>query len=167
VWMAMPMLVAPGAGALGDRIGNGPLMFGGLLLQGVGLGWVGLVAEPGVGFGTLVAPLAVAGVGVAMCFPTVAAAVVSSVPAEGAAVAAGTSSALRELGGVFGIAVLAAVFAAHGGYAGPEEFIAGFRPAMAVAAAVPVLGLVAAGIAWGAEARARSLGPAVPAAVAA
>ena len=167
VWMAMPMLVAPGAGALGDRIGNGPLMFGGLLLQGTGLGWLGLVAEPGVGFGTLVAPLAVAGVGVAMCFPTVAAAVVSSVPAEGAAVAAGTSSALRELGGVFGIAVLAAVFAAHGGYAGPEEFIAGFRPAMAVAAAVPVLGLVAAGIAWGAEARARSLGPAVPAAVAA
>jgi len=167
VWMAMPMLVAPVAGALADRIGNGPLMFGGLLLQGTGLGWLGAVTEPGVGFGTLVAPLVMAGVGIAMCFPTVSAAVVSSVPAEGAAVAAGTSSALRELGGVFGIAVLAAVFAASGGYADAAQFIAGFRPAMAVAAAVPAFGLVAAAVTWWAEARSRSRGRVAPMAVAA
>jgi hypothetical protein len=71
-------------------------------------------------------------------------AVVCSVRLEDTGVAAGTNSALRELGGVFGIAILAAVFAANGGYSSPAAFIDGFTPAMAVAALVPVLGLVAA-----------------------
>ena len=114
VWMAMPMLVAPIAGGLADRFGNRPFMLAGLLLQGGGAAWLALVVEPSVGYPTLVGPLIVSGVGIAMCFPTVANAVVASVPAEDAGVAAGTNSAIRELGGVFGIAILAAVFAAQG-----------------------------------------------------
>jgi hypothetical protein len=39
---------------------------------------------------------------------------------------------------------LAAVFAAHGSYASPASFIAGFRPAEWVAAAVAGAGVVAA-----------------------
>lgn len=144
VWMAMPMLVAPVAGGLADRFGNKPFMLLGLLLQGAGLGWLALVVEPGVGYGSLVVPLIIAGIGISLCFPTVANAVVSSVPLEDSGVAAGTNSALRELGGVFGIAILAAVFAGNGGYSSPAAFIDGFRPAIAVAALVPVLGLVAA-----------------------
>lgn len=64
----------------------------------------------------------------------------SSVPAADSGVAAGTNSALRELGGVFGIAILAAVFAAKGGYGSAADFIDGFKPAIAVAAAVPLVG---------------------------
>src|SRR5207244_9826632 len=48
VWMAMPMLVAPVAGALADRIGNRPFMVAGLTLQAAGLGWLAAVVSPGV-----------------------------------------------------------------------------------------------------------------------
>jgi MFS family permease len=144
VWAGMPMLVAPIAGALADRLGNRPFMVLGLILQALGLGWLAMVVQPGVGYGTLVGPLIVAGIGISMCFPTVANAVVASVPLEDSGVAAGTNNALRELGGVFGIAILAAVFAAHGSYASPASFIDGFRPAEWVAAAVAAVGVVAA-----------------------
>jgi EmrB/QacA subfamily drug resistance transporter len=147
VWMAMPMLVAPVAGALADRIGNRPFMFSGLVLQAVGLGWLAAVTRPGVGYGTLVAPLVIAGVGIAMCFPTVANAVTAAVPPADVGVAAGTNNALNALGGVFGIAILAAVFAAHGSYASPASFIAGFRPAEWVAAAAAATGVIAAALA--------------------
>jgi MFS family permease len=147
VWMAMPMLVAPVAGSLADRFGNKPFMMAGLFLQGAGLAWLALVVSPGVGYPPLIGPLIVSGIGISMCFPTVANAVVGSVPIEDSGVAAGTNSAFRELGGVFGIAVVAAVFAANGSYASRLSFIHGFRPAILVAALVPVLGLVAAAFA--------------------
>jgi EmrB/QacA subfamily drug resistance transporter len=149
VWMAMPMLVAPVAGALADRIGNRPFMVGGLILQAAGLGWLAAVVVPGVRYGTLVAPLVIAGVGIAMCFPTVANAVTGSVPPEDAGLAAGTNNALNALGGVFGVAVLAAVFAAHGSYATPGSFVAGFRPAEWTAAGLAAVGVVAAALAPG------------------
>ncbi len=147
VWMAMPVFVAPIAGGLADRLGNKPFMLTGLTMQGAGIGWLAAVAQPDVSYGVLIAPLIVSGIGIAMTFPTVANAVVASVPIEDSGVAAGTNSALRELGGVFGIAVVGAVFAATGGYATPATFVDGFRPAMIVAALVPVLGLVAAALA--------------------
>jgi hypothetical protein len=87
-----------------------------MLLQGSGLGWLAAVVEPTVSYCTLVAPLVVAGAGIAMCVPTTADAVVASVPLSDSGVA-GTNSALRELGGVFGVEILAAVFAANGSYA--------------------------------------------------
>ena len=147
VWMAMPMLVAPVAGALADRVGNRPFMVSGLALQAAGLGWLAAVARPGVSYGTLVAPLIAAGIGIAMCFPTVANAVTASVPPGDVGVAAGTNNALNALGGVFGIAILAAVFAARGSYASPAAFIDGFQPAEWVAAAVAGLGVPIAALA--------------------
>jgi len=147
VWMAMPMLVAPVAGALADKIGNKPFMLLGLVLQAAGLGWLAFVAGPEVSYVTLVAPLIIAGVGIAMCFPTVANAVTASVPPADVGVAAGTNNALNALGGVFGIAILAAVFAAHGSYASPATFISGFKPAEWVAAAVAATGVIAAALA--------------------
>ncbi|MFD0746355.1 MFS transporter [Phytohabitans flavus] len=144
VWMAMPMIVAPIAGALADKFGNKPFMFLGLLLQGVGLGWLALVVKPGVSYGTLVLPLIIAGVGIAMCFPTTANAVVAAVPPDDAGVAAGTNNALREVGGVFSVAILAATFAEYGSYVSAEAFTDGFKAAMVVAAILPLVGLVAA-----------------------
>jgi MFS family permease len=136
VWMAMPMLVAPIAGALADRFGNRPFMLGGLVLQAAGLGWLAAAVQPGV-----------SGVGIAMCFPTVANAVTGAVPISDVGVAAGTNNALNALGGVFGIAILAAVFAAHGSYASPASFVAGFKPAEWVAAAAAAAAVVAAALA--------------------
>jgi MFS family permease len=152
VWTGMPMLVAPLAGGLSDRLGNRPFMILGLLLQGGGLLWLGLEAKPDVGYGSLVLPLIISGIGVSMVFPTVANAVVGSVPIADSGVAAGTNNTVRESGAVFGVAILAAVFAAHGGYASPATFMHGFRAAEIVAAAIAVAG---AGVAALAPSRAR------------
>jgi len=146
-WMAMPMLVAPVAGALADKIGNKPFMVTGLVMQAAGLGWLAEVAEPGTGYGTLVVPLIIAGVGISLCFPTVANLVTGSVPAADVGVAAGTNNALNALGGVFGIAILAAIFAAHGSYATHATFIDGFRPAEWAAAGASAIGVIAAALA--------------------
>jgi EmrB/QacA subfamily drug resistance transporter len=144
VWTAMPMIAAPVAGALSEKIGNRPFMIGGLTLQGVGLGWLAGAVEPGVAYTTLVPPLIVSGIGIGMIFATSASAATAAVPRHDTAVAAGTNTALRELGGVFGIAILAAVFARNGSYASPAAFIDGFKPALWVAAVVPLVGLIAA-----------------------
>src|ERR671937_639843 len=115
----------------------------GLLLQAVGLGGGALIAQPGVGYLELGAALTVAGVGTSLCFPTVANAVAGSVPQREIGVASGTNSTLRELGGVFGVAVLAAVFSDHGAYSSPQAFIDRFDTALLVG-----VGLSAMGIAW-------------------
>jgi EmrB/QacA subfamily drug resistance transporter len=147
VWNAMPMLVAPIAGALSDKVGNKPFMAAGLVLQGAGLLWLALEAKPGVGYGSLIGPLIVAGIGISMVFPTVANAVVGSVPIPDSGVAAGTNNTVRESGGVFGVAILAAVFAAHGGYGSPAAFMQGFRAAEIVAAGAAIVGAAIATLA--------------------
>ncbi|SFC65289.1 drug resistance transporter, EmrB/QacA subfamily [Nocardioides terrae] len=149
VWNAMPMLVAPIAGGLSDRLGNKPFLLAGMLLQGVGLGWLGLVAKADVGYGTLIGPLIVSGVGISMVFPTMANAVVGSVPLEQSGLASGTNNTVREVGGVFGVAVMAAVFAAHGSYRSAGDFMEGFRYAELVAGGVAVIGALIAAAAPG------------------
>jgi EmrB/QacA subfamily drug resistance transporter len=148
-WTATPMLIAPVAGALADRYGNRPFMLGGLALQAIGLGWVALIAKQGVGYWELGIALTVAGVGTSLCFPTVANAVLASVPLEEAGVASGTNSAVRELGGVFGVAVLAAVFTHHAVYASPHAFFDRFGPALWVGAGLSALGMLAAALSPG------------------
>jgi hypothetical protein len=88
-------------------------------------------------------PLVVAGVGVSMAIPSAQASVLGSVSEESVGKAAGTNSVMRELGGVFGIAITVAVFSGAGSYASPQAFVDGFRPAMGVAAAVAIVGAVA------------------------
>ncbi len=121
----------------------------GLALQAIGYAWVAAIADAGVSYAQLGVAFTVAGVGTSFCFPTVANAVMSSVPAARAGVASGTNSALRELGGVFGVAVLASAFAAQGGYGASEAFVAGFTPAIWIAAALSGIGMVAAVLAAG------------------
>jgi len=143
-WTGAPMLVAPIAGALSERHGTRPFMAGGLALQTIGLGWIALIAKPGMGYVELGFALTVAGIGISMCFPTVATAVMSSVPLPEAGIASGTNSMLRELGGVLGIAVLASVFARPGVYNSPQVFIHGFTSALWVGVGLSAVGVVAA-----------------------
>src|ERR687887_381540 len=158
-WTATPMVIAPIAGGLADRFGNRPFMILGLTMQAVGLGWVALIAKPDIGYLQLGIALTVAGVGTSLCFPTVANAVMGSVPPQEAGVASGTNSSLRELGGVFGVAVLAAVFTRHGVYASPSAFVDGFQPALVVGAALTAVGIVAAVLAPGRSKRAVAAAP--------
>jgi EmrB/QacA subfamily drug resistance transporter len=146
-WTATPMLVAPLAGALADRYGNRIFMALGLALQAAGLAWVAAIATPTVGYAELGVALTIAGIGTSMTFPTVSNAIMSSVPPAEAGVASGTNSALRELGGVFGVATLAAVFAHQGAYGTPQQFTDGFSAALWLGVALSALGVVAALIA--------------------
>ena len=135
-WTAMPMIVAPIAGALSDRIGGRPLMVVGLSLQAIGLGWLAAVSTPTVPYTQLVIPFILSGTGMAMFFAPVANVVLSAVRHEEEGKASGTNNAIREVGGVFGVAVLASVFASYGGYGTPQSFVDGLTPAIWVGAIV-------------------------------
>jgi EmrB/QacA subfamily drug resistance transporter len=142
-WTATLFVCAPLAGALADRIGERPIVVTGLAMQALGLGWIALLADPGLAFGEMVIPSIVTGIGASMAIPTSANAVVGAVATEAVGKAAGANGLLRELGGVFGIAVTVAVFAAAGSYASAEAFTEGFAPAIAVAAGLSLLGALA------------------------
>jgi EmrB/QacA subfamily drug resistance transporter len=142
-WTAMPILVAPIAGLVSDRLGGRVVVTTGLVLQSIGLAWVALVTSVSVSYATLVPGFIVSGIGMALFFAPVANTVLSSVRPDQEGIASGATNAIRELGGVFGIAVLAAVFSGHGGYVSPAEFVSGLRPAVEVGAGVVGLGALA------------------------
>jgi len=143
-WTAMPVLVAPIAGSLSDRIGGRPLLVTGLALQAIGLGWLAAIASPTVAYAAMVPAFVVSGVGMSLFFAPVANVVLGSVRRDQEGIASGANNAIRELGGVFGIAVLGAVFSARGGYASGTAFVSGLSAAVWVgAAAVAVAAAVA------------------------
>jgi len=142
-WTATFLFVGPVAGALTDRIGERPLMVTGLLIQAGATLWIALVADPDIAYWQVLIPMVIAGIGISMAIPSAQNSVLGSVSQENVGKAAGTNSVMRELGGVFGIAVTVAVFAGAGGYGSPQEFTDGFGPAMTVAAAVALIGAAA------------------------
>jgi EmrB/QacA subfamily drug resistance transporter len=144
-WTGTFLVVGPIAGALTDRIGERPLMVTGLLIQAAGTIWIALIAGPDLSYSELVVPMVIAGVGISMAIPSAQNSVLGSVSEEAVGKAAGTNSVMRELGGVFGIAVAVAVFAGAGSYASPQAFTDGFTPAIGVAAALALVGAIAGG----------------------
>jgi EmrB/QacA subfamily drug resistance transporter len=141
-WTAMPMFVAPLAGYLSDRIGTRPLIFTGLVLQAAGLGWLTTLAGPTTPFSDFIVPFMMAGTGMALVFPTAAATVISSVRESETGKASGATNAIREIGGVMGVAVLSSVFAANGSYLSPQAFSDGVVAAMPIAVVVLAVGAV-------------------------
>ena len=139
-----PIIVAPIAGALSDRVGRRPLMVIGMLLAGVGLGWIAEITSMGVTYSQLVLPLIVVGVGISMALPTSPAAALGTVALADLGKASGVSSTLQRFGGVFGVAVASAVFASYGHIGSPASFTAGFRPATGWLAAIAIVGAISA-----------------------
>ncbi len=155
-WTAMPVFIAPFAGALSDRIGGRALLATGLALQAIGLGWLAAVASPTVPYLTLVPAFVVSGVGMSLFFAPVANVVLSSVRRDQEGIASGANNAIRELGGVFGIAVLGAVFSARGGYTSGTAFVSGLAPAVWVGGAAVAVAAAAALFLPGSVGRRRS-----------
>jgi EmrB/QacA subfamily drug resistance transporter len=138
------MTVAPIAGALADRIGERPLLVGGLTLQAIGMAWLALIATPDLAYSHMLAPFLLAGVGVSMAIPAAQNSVVGSVAGDAIGKAAAANSMMRELGGVFGIAAAVAIFGATGGYASAQAFTDGFGPAIGVSAGLALAGALVA-----------------------
>ncbi len=143
-WFVTPMLVAPAAGAISDRVGHRPVMTVGLLLQTLGLGWVALAASTDASYGEFVLALFVAGIGISMALPTVPTAVLGSVTTAEIGTASGVNNTMQRFGGVFAVAIASSVFAAYGGLGSPSAVTDGFRPSLAVCAAFSLLATLAA-----------------------
>jgi EmrB/QacA subfamily drug resistance transporter len=145
-WTAMELFVAPVAGALSDRIGGRPLMATGLALQALGLAWIAAVSTESVGYGSLVVPFVLSGIGMGLFFAPVANVVLSAVRPEEEGKASGANNAIRELGGVLGVAVLASIFGSYGSYESSSTFIDGMVPALWVGATVVAVGAALAAL---------------------
>jgi hypothetical protein len=91
----------------------------------------------------------------ALVFAPSASAILNSVRVDQAGQASGATNAIRELGGTFGIAILATVFSGAGAYTTPQQFVDGMVPALWVGVAVLAFGaLVAAALPFGGKATA-------------
>ncbi|MET8678734.1 DHA2 family efflux MFS transporter permease subunit [Streptomyces sp. NPDC004647] len=143
-WTGMPMIVAPIAGYLSDRIGGRPVVAAGLALQAVGLGLFALVVSPDVSYAAQLPALVISGIGMALYFAPAASLVMASVRPAEQGIASGANNALRELGGALGIATLASVFSAQGGYESARHFTDGLTPALWVGSAAVALAAIAA-----------------------
>jgi MFS family permease len=159
-WTATPLLVAPVAGAISDRVGARRLVVPGLVLQGAGFAWIVSLAGTSAGYASYIWPFVLAGTGISMALPCVTAAGLNAAPPALLGKASGTLNTLQQFGAVFGVAVVTAVFNSEGSLAGPAAVTSGYRPALAVAAGLSVLGAAAAlGLGLGGRRR-----PALPAA---
>jgi EmrB/QacA subfamily drug resistance transporter len=133
-------LIAPFAGMLVNRLGERPLVVGGLTVVAGGLTWIALIARTGLPYWELVPPMTLGGIGASVVIPGSIGVVMTSAPPAAIGKASGIYNTLRQLGAAFGIAIVAAVFAACGGYSSPETFTSGFGPAMGACAGLAMVG---------------------------
>ncbi len=136
VWTGATMLVAPLAGYFSERYGSRLFMAAGLGLQAVALGWLAALAGVHESYVSMIGPFLLGGAGMALVFAPSANAVLASVRTDQAGQASGATNAIRELGGVLGVSVLATVFTSHGGYGSPQAFVDGLTPALWIGTAV-------------------------------
>jgi len=143
-WTMTPLLVAPIAGRLVDRLGARALATPGLLMQAVGFLWLMHEAHTQASYAEFVAPFVLAGVGISMALPAPSAAGLNAAPPALLGRAAGVVNTLQQIGQAAGVAVVTVVFEAHGSLDSPASTLAGYEPALATAAGISVLGAVAA-----------------------
>jgi MFS family permease len=115
-----------------------------MALMAAGLAWMAIVTSPTVAYMELVPAFVMAGVGMSLYFAPVANLVLSTVRRKEEGKASGVNNTIREVGGVFGVAVLASVFSSVGGYASPQAFVDGMTAAVWVGAIAVALAGVAA-----------------------
>jgi EmrB/QacA subfamily drug resistance transporter len=143
-WTMTPLLVAPVAGRLVDRIGSRALATPGLALQAVGFVWILREAHTHASYGAFVVPFVVAGVGISMALPAASAAGLNAAPPALLGRAAGVMNTVQQIGQATGVAVVTVVFDAHGSLASPAGTLSGYQPALGTAAGISVLGALAA-----------------------
>jgi EmrB/QacA subfamily drug resistance transporter len=141
-WTAVTVIVAPIAGWASGRIGARPIVVAGMALMAAGLAWNAALLSPTVRYASIVPAFVISGAGMGLFIAPISNVVLSAVPREEEGKASGANNTIRELGGVFGIAVLSAIFSAAGSYASPRGYTDGLIPAVWAGAAVVALGAV-------------------------
>jgi EmrB/QacA subfamily drug resistance transporter len=149
LWTGAVMVVSPIAGVLSAKYGSRPFLVAGLALQATALAWIALTATTTTSYTTVLVPFVFGGSGMALVFAPSASAILSVVRPDQAGQASGAANAIREVGGVFGVAVLATVFAGAGSYATGHAFVTGLVPALWVGVAVLAFAsLLLAAVPW-------------------
>ena len=143
-WTAAPLVVAPIAGLIVDRVGPRTLIVAGQALLAVGLGWIALITTATTQYGDMVAPFVLAGIGMGLTFAPSASVVMAGASDADRGVASGTNNTIREVGVAMGVAVLASVFASSGSYESPTQYAAGLVPAVWTGAAIVAAGTLVA-----------------------
>ena len=118
---------------------------GGMGLHALGLLWFASAADPGRGYGWLVAPLVLSGTGCATAIPAAQALTLASLQGPRIGTAAGAFSMFRQLGGAAGVAAMIAAFGGSGGYGDRRSFTDGFVAALVVGAAFAAVAGAAGG----------------------
>jgi EmrB/QacA subfamily drug resistance transporter len=139
-WTATPLVIAPIAGRVADKVGSRPLMAAGMAVQAAGLGWVAMHISAHVSYAELALPLLIAGVGISMAIPTTPTAALGAVPPADLGTASGVQSSLQRFGAVFGVAIVTAVFSAGGHLGSVAGVISGVQPALGAAAGLSLVG---------------------------
>jgi EmrB/QacA subfamily drug resistance transporter len=143
-WTVMPMFIAAPAGQLATRYGERPLLVIGLGLIAFAVIWLGYVATADASYLSILPALTIGGIGTSLFWAPSASIVLGSAGPEEEGVASGANNSIRELGGVFGIAILTTIFSSHGSFASPEAFVDGLRPALYVGGVLVAIAAVAA-----------------------
>ncbi|MFX0574860.1 MFS transporter [Nocardia nepalensis] len=139
-WTMAPMVVAPLAGLIVDRVGARNLLTAGQTLLALALAWMAAVSSVDASYLAFVGPFLLGGIGMGLTFAPGATVVMASASPEDRAMASGTNSTIREVGVAMGVAVLASVFASHGSYMNPQSYVDGLVPAVWVGAAIVAVG---------------------------
>lgn len=103
------LFAAPLSGRLSDKIGSRWLVFAGMLTAAAAVFWLSFMPYDS-GWQFLVGPLVVAGVGMGLVMAPMTSAVMAVAPRGEEGAASGVLSTMRQLGGLFGVAVLGALF---------------------------------------------------------
>jgi EmrB/QacA subfamily drug resistance transporter len=143
-WTMTPLLIAPIAGKLVDRVGARALAAPGLVLQALGFLWILHEAHTHASYAQFVVPFVLAGVGISMALPAPSAAGLNAAPPALLGRSAGVLNTLQQIGQAFGVAVVTVVFEAHGSLDTPAQTLSGYEPALLTAAAISLLGALAA-----------------------
>jgi MFS family permease len=144
LWTGATMIVAPIAGVLSERRGSRGFMATGLAMQALALAWFAATTTTTVTFGQQAIAFVLAGAGMGLVFAPSASALLSVVSPAQAGQASGTNNAIREVGGVFGVAVLSTIFSESGSLGSTQGFVDGAVPALWVGAAVVAVGALVA-----------------------
>ncbi|QHT63175.1 MFS transporter [Paenibacillus lycopersici] len=145
VWTGCTMVAAPLAGLAVGKLGTRTVLLTGLLLQGGALLGFGLqILELGVDFpfGYMAPFMMMAGAGMGLSFTPISHGILSSVPESAAGEASGVNNAMRELGGVFGIAIGGLVFQSGAAVQSPADFGDHIVPALLTGAAMTLLSVL-------------------------
>src|SRR5262249_25245411 len=144
LWTGATMVVAPIAGVVSERRGSRGFMATGLAMQALALAWFAATTTTTVTFSEQAIAFVLAGAGMGLVFAPSASALLSVVSPAQAGQASGTNNAIREIGGVFGVAVLSTIFSQSGSLGSTQGFVDGAVPALWVGAAVVALGALTA-----------------------